>query len=288
MNYIEQIKGFWRVQEIECFPPNTIAIYFYLLEVNNKVSWIPTFKRNNSKICADLGISFPTLSNSRNRLKQAGVLDFKTQSGNANTSYSLKDFLKVTNEVSVEVSSEVSVEVGSKLLPTKDKLKQKPKLKQKQEVLIPVANAPEKKEPTAFWNNFVEIWFRFYETQIGSKPTFNGANANHLKSIVKRLEKLYNEKNAGTDKVWDELSSARILNHFLDNALKHEWLKANFLLTNLSVQFDKIVNQSQNGKQINNAGTNASKGYVPASIDSNRIVQQLTEDIENGNIAGQY
>lgn len=285
MNYIEQIRGFWRLQEIECFPPNTIAIYFYLLEVNNKVSWSASFKRNNSKICADLGISFPTLSNSRNRLKQSGILDFKTQSGNANVTYSLKDFLKVTNEVSVEVGSEVSVEVGSKLLPTKDKLKQKTKLKQKQEVLIPVATAPEKKQVTIFWNNFVDIWFRVYETQIGSKPTFNGANANHLKSIVKRLEKMYSDKN---DKAWDELSSARTLNHFFDNALKHEWLKANFLLTNLSVQFDKIVNQSQNGKPSNNTGTNTNQGYIPASINSDRIVQELTKDITDGNIAGQY
>lgn len=286
MNYIIQSTEFWKVNEEECFPANVIALYFYLLHINNKTSWSASFKRNNAKICADLSFSFPTLTNSRNRLKQADLIDFKTQNGNANVTYSLKDFLKVTNEVTNEVSVEVSSEVTSRLLSSKDKLKQKPKHKQKQEVLISVATAPAKKEKTKFWQNMVDIWFRVYETQIGSKPTFNGANANHLKSIVDRLEKAYNEKNKDTDYVWDELSSAKTLNHFLNNALKNDWLKANFLLTNLSVQFDKILNQ--NGKRTNNSANGQSAGYKPAEVHTDRLVQQLTKDVEDGNIPGQY
>lgn len=38
MNYIEQIKGFWRSHDVETYPTNVIALYFYLLEVNNKTS----------------------------------------------------------------------------------------------------------------------------------------------------------------------------------------------------------------------------------------------------------
>lgn len=282
MNYIELIKGFWRSHDVEIYPTNVIALYFYLLEVNNKTSWSVSFKRNNSKICADLGISYPTLNNSRNRLKQSGLIDFKTQNGNANVTYTLKNFLKVTDEVTNEVTDEVTNEVGSRLFKSKDKLKHK----QKQEVLISVATAPAKKEKTKFWQNMVDIWFRVYETQIGSKPTFNGANANHLKSIVDRLEKAYNEKNKDTDYVWDELSSAKTLNHFLNNALKNDWLKANFLLTNLSVQFDKILNQ--NGKRTNNSANGQSAGYKPAEVHTDRLVQQLTKDVEDGNIPGQY
>ncbi|QES88835.1 hypothetical protein [Rhizosphaericola mali] len=125
MNYIELIRGFWRSHDVEAFPTNVIALYFYLIEVNNKTSWIPSFKRNNAKICADLSISFPTLNSARNRLKQAGLIDFKTQSGNANVSYSLKNIFKVANEVTSEVSNEVSNEVSLRLDDTKDKLKTK-------------------------------------------------------------------------------------------------------------------------------------------------------------------
>lgn len=132
MNYIDLIKGFWRSHDVEAFPTNAIALYFYLLEVNNKASWIPSFKRNNSKICADLGITYPTLSKCRNRLKQAGLIDFKTVNGNANVTYQIltfKNIFKVSNEVSDEVASEVSDEVRSRFGTGKDK--QKPKQKPK-------------------------------------------------------------------------------------------------------------------------------------------------------------
>lgn len=128
MNYIEQIKGFWLAHEVEEFPINAIALYFYLLEVNNKASWISSFKRNNSKICADLGITKPTLNTCRNRLKQAGLLDFETKNGSANVTYTFKKFLQVNKEVGTKVTNEVS----SRLVCTKDKLKLKQFLLEKE------------------------------------------------------------------------------------------------------------------------------------------------------------
>lgn len=282
MNYIEQIKGFWRSHDVETYPTNVIALYFYLLEVNNKTSWSVSFKRNNSKICADLGISYPTLNNSRNRLKQSGLIDFKTQNGNANVTYTLKEFLKVTNEVSDEVTNEVTNEVGSRLFKSKDKLK----LKQKLNNISSVAKAPEEKEPTKFWKSFVDIWFRRYDQVTGAKPTFNPAAAKNLKSIIQRLEKMYFDKNT---EHWEEVKALITFNKFIDNALRDDWLKSNFLLTNLSTQFDKIINQPKNGTKSNTSGTPSSNsGYKSASIDTAELIQQLTNDAENGNIPGQY
>lgn len=282
MNYIEQIKGFWRSHDVETYPTNVIALYFYLLEVNNKTSWSVSFKRNNSKICADLGISYPTLNNSRNRLKQSGIIDFKTQNGNANVTYTLKNFLKVTDEVTNEVTDEVTNEVGSRLFKSKDKLKRKTKTKTN---ILSDAIAPEEKEPTKFWKSFVEIWFRRYDEVTNSKPTFNGAAAKNLKSIIQRLEKLYYDKNSHE---WEEVKALITFNKFLDNALKDDWLKSNFILTNLSAKFDIIVNQPKDGKSNNNIGKNNSTSYVAASIDTDQFVQELTKDLANGNIPGQY
>lgn len=90
MNYIELIRDFWRSHEAECFPTHAIALYFHLVEINNITSWKYSFKRNNSKICADLGISPAILNSSRNRLKQAGILDFKTINGSPNVTYSVQ------------------------------------------------------------------------------------------------------------------------------------------------------------------------------------------------------
>lgn len=282
MNYIEQIKGFWRSHDVETYPPNVIALYFYLLEVNNKTSWTVSFKRNNSKICADLGISYPTLNNSRNRLKQSGLIDFKTQNGSPNVMYTLKNFLKVTDEVGVEVSDEVTNEVGSRLFKTKDKLKPKQKLKHNSSS---EAKAPVEKEPTKFWKSFVDIWFRTYENHTKGEPTFNPAAAQNLKSIVNRLEKLYIKKN--NVEAWEEIAALKTFNKFLDNALKDEWLRANFLLTHLNSKFDVIVNQSKDGK-LNNKSGNPSAGYKPAAIDTDEFIRELTNDAQAGNIPGQY
>lgn len=122
MNYIEQIRSFWRSHEEHLFSTTEVAVYFYLVEVCNICHWKNPFKRNNAKIGADLGISFNTLKNARNRLHQAGLIDFETRNGSPNVSYTLSKFDKVYNEVTVEVANEVSNEVTVEVLPTKDKL----------------------------------------------------------------------------------------------------------------------------------------------------------------------
>jgi hypothetical protein len=93
MNYIELIKKFWVTHELESFSTNAIALYFHLLEINNITLWKYSFKRNNSKVCADLGISKTSLDNARNRLKQSGLIDFKTINGSPNVIYTLQGSL---------------------------------------------------------------------------------------------------------------------------------------------------------------------------------------------------
>lgn len=119
MNYIELINRFWLAHEGNLFSCTETALYFYLLKTCNLCGWPDSIKRNNAKIQADLGITYPTLSKARNRLKQTGMIDFKTKAGSCNTSYTFKNILKVSlkdcNEVTTEVSSEVGSEVGSEV-----------------------------------------------------------------------------------------------------------------------------------------------------------------------------
>jgi hypothetical protein len=235
MNYIEQIRKFWVLHEIELFPSNAIALYFYLLEVNNKASWIESFKRNNSKICVDLGITYPTLNNSRNRLKQAGVIDFKTQNGSPNVVYTFKKFLKVTNEVGTEVSSEVGSEVGARSFDTKDKLNKKHKLNGSKSHSSP---RPVKEKKIEFWEILVGCWFDFYKKKFEDKPSFNAATGKQLKSIITKIEKLTKDK--GTD--WTEDVAKRALEKFLERAWLDKWMQEHFMLKNLLSSFDAITN----------------------------------------------
>lgn len=127
MNYLKLVRDFWRSHEEHSFTTTEIAVYLHLVEVCNICQWKNPFKRNNSKIAADLGISFNTLKNARNKLSQAGLLTFKTTNGSPNVLYTLSNFDKVTNEVDVEVGTKVTNEVDVEVLPTKDKLNKKEK-----------------------------------------------------------------------------------------------------------------------------------------------------------------
>lgn len=124
MNYIELINRFWDVNEEYSFRPTTVALYFYLLKINNGCSWKESFKHNNKKIEATLDISYKSLCGARNQLKQADLIEFKTQNGISNVTYSLtfgkKD--EVTTEVQGEVSDEVTGEVRTRSEMSKDKL----------------------------------------------------------------------------------------------------------------------------------------------------------------------
>ena len=44
----------------------------------------------------------------------------------------------------------------------------------------------------------------------------------------------------------------------------------------------------KNGKQSDNAASNSNQSYKPASVDTSELVQELTSDLTNGNIPGQY
>lgn len=122
MTYIDYIKNFWLQHNAYSLTVTETALYFYLLETNNLCRWANTFNRNNSKVLADLNIaSLKTLSAARNRLKQVGLIDFKTKNGSANVSYTLVKF----TEVREQVASEVREQVTSELNKTKTKTKTK-------------------------------------------------------------------------------------------------------------------------------------------------------------------
>lgn len=140
MKYIDYIKLFWRSHDEHSFSTTEIALYFHLLEVCNICRWKNQFKRNNIKIQADLGISYNTLKNARNRLKQSGLIDFQSKNGNANVSYSLSNFDEVANEVTNEVGDEVANEVCT----SKERLRQRQRLKEIDKEKTPFENFNER------------------------------------------------------------------------------------------------------------------------------------------------
>lgn len=78
MNYIELIKQFWQCNNEIPIGCNATALYFYLLKVCNSLAWKETFKHSDRHIAMQLGISINTVRTAKNRLKQLGLIDFKS------------------------------------------------------------------------------------------------------------------------------------------------------------------------------------------------------------------
>lgn len=181
MNYLELINRFWLAHEGNLFSCTETALYFYLLKTCNLCGWPDSIKRNNAKIQADLGITYPTLSKARNRLKQTGMIDFKTKAGSCNTSYTFKNILKVSlkdcNKVTTKVSSEVGDEVGSEVdFDTSYKGDKDKRLKIKQKPPV----SPPKSEDT-------ELPFGNSENGNSGKPNIPG------KPEIEEIVRFYND-----------------------------------------------------------------------------------------------
>ena len=92
MNYIELINHFWRKHDEHPFGTVAGLLYFHLLDVSNKQNWRNPFKRQNTRVCGDLGITNPTLIKARNELKQRGMIDFFSKGkGDSNVKYQLSN-----------------------------------------------------------------------------------------------------------------------------------------------------------------------------------------------------
>jgi hypothetical protein len=78
MNYIDMINQIWFLNKEHCFRPSELSLYFHLLDVSNSLGWKNPFKQGNLKIAVEIGISEPTLQRSREKLFNAGVIEFKS------------------------------------------------------------------------------------------------------------------------------------------------------------------------------------------------------------------
>ena len=113
------INRFWQLQEAHQLGVTEIALFFYLLRRSGGST--NPFRCNNTRVFADIEVSYKTLCSARNRLKQVGLIDFTTKNGSALCTYSISStFGKITQvreevreEVTAEVREEVRVEVGA-------------------------------------------------------------------------------------------------------------------------------------------------------------------------------
>ncbi|KAA6342944.1 hypothetical protein EZS27_009349 [termite gut metagenome] len=77
MNYLELINNFWWMDEQRGFNGNETRLYFFLLHLSNRLFWkVEWIEYGDEKMTANVGISSDVLRASRNKLKEAYLIDF--------------------------------------------------------------------------------------------------------------------------------------------------------------------------------------------------------------------
>lgn len=78
MTYIEFINNFWELDEDWQFTCCETRLYFYLLKTANRLGWVDSWTRSDAKVSSDVGVSVNSMKTARNRLVQAGLIEFKS------------------------------------------------------------------------------------------------------------------------------------------------------------------------------------------------------------------
>ena len=168
MNYIELINQFWQ-KDIEFdFIDKEIALYFYLLKVSNSIGWKNPFGLSNSMTIAKFNWGKTSFDNAKNRLKKAGLIDFKPGDGRGNVyQYEIKVLVKGTqikplsdtlsdtlysqkSETSINIKDKHKKKIGIGLAPTvtkKIKVFNPPDLKEVQEYFLSTIGNTKKQNP---------------------------------------------------------------------------------------------------------------------------------------------
>lgn len=77
MNYIDLMNNFWRIDEQWAFNGNESRLYFFLLQLANRLFWEQEWLvYGDDRVKANVGISSAVLRTARDKLKEAKLLDF--------------------------------------------------------------------------------------------------------------------------------------------------------------------------------------------------------------------
>ncbi len=115
MNYLELINQYWDLREQGILLGSEGEYYLFLLHKCNRLAWKNPFNLSNQLCCGYLGIQEKSLIKYRNKLKQVGLIDFKSGTKGNNTEYRIHfpNTCKKYSESGSLSGSQVGSESGS-------------------------------------------------------------------------------------------------------------------------------------------------------------------------------
>ena len=281
MTYIELINNFWELDEDWQFTCCETRLYFYLLKTANRLGWVDSWTRSDAKVSSDVGVSVNSMKTARNRLVQAGLIEFKS-GGNGQrdkTRYivrcqNLIPKLQPKHEPNLIPNHEPKPQpyINKTKIKTKninipptppkgvDKAKEK-ELLEKEEALRVLEeelkkreaelgaqsdNPPSKpkKRPNPLNSEARKLFEERYQALFSSNYYWSAKDAGNMSSLLKKLKFQREKKNLPID----EQGVVNALKYLLDS-ITEGWILENFSVTNINSKFNEIVSQIMARKQ---------------------------------------
>ena len=281
MTYIEFINNFWELDEDWQFTCCETRLYFYLLKTANRLGWVDSWTRSDAKVSSDAGVSVNSMKTARNRLVQAGLIEFKS-GGNGQrdkTRYivrcqNLIPKLQPKHEPNLIPNREPKPQpyINKTKIKTKninipptppkgvDKAKEK-ELLEKEEALRVLEeelkkreaelgaqsdNPPSKpkKRPNPLNSEARKLFEERYQALFSSNYYWSAKDAGNMSSLLKKLKFQREKKNLPID----DQGVLNALKYLLDS-ITDGWILENFSVTNINSKFNEIVSQIMARKQ---------------------------------------
>ena len=281
MTYIELINNFWELDEDWQFTCCETRLYFYLLKTANRLGWVDSWTRSDAKVSSDVGVSVNSMKTARNRLVQAGLIEFKS-GGNGQrdkTRYivrcqNLIPKLQPKHEPNLIPNREPKPQpyINKTKIKTKninipptppkgvDKAKEK-ELLEKEEALRVLEeelkkreaelgaqsdNPPSKpkKRPNPLNSEARKLFEERYQALFSSNYYWSAKDAGNMSSLLKKLKFQREKKNLPID----DQGVLNALKYLLDS-ITDGWILENFSVTNINSKFKEIVSQIMARKQ---------------------------------------
>ena len=112
--YFALMNAYWSMAELERFTPSEGMVFVALVDLANKLFWKNTISITNVRLADKISVSEKTMISARNKLKQKGLIDFKSGKRGSACKYQFPLFQKLdckNYSTTVNVSNNASVNV---------------------------------------------------------------------------------------------------------------------------------------------------------------------------------
>lgn len=277
MTYIELINNFWELDEDWQFTCCETRLYFYLLKTANRLGWVDSWTRSDAKVSSDVGVSVNSMKTARNRLVQAGLIEFKS-GGNGQrdkTRYIVRcqnlipklqpkhepnlipnhepkpqPYINKTKNINIPPTPPKGVDKAKEkeLLEKEEALRVlEEELKKREAELGAQSDNPPskpKKRPNPLNSEARKLFEERYQVLFSSSYYWSAKDAGNMSSLLKKLKFQREKKNLPID----DQGVLNALKYLLDS-ITDGWILENFSVTNINSKFNEIVSQIMAKKQ---------------------------------------